>query len=116
MTAKSQQFLSWKSESVMYDWKINDFIVLSDTVDHDSLTFTKSSISIKRRKIFLDKKREISKWSDKTGITTIYEVISDNKIVVIRVIETLKGISKLVIMNSPHSDYGTAFILSKISD
>ena len=108
--AKSQQLLCWKSEKIKYDWNLNEYLVLFSEISYDSVVIDKFHIQIKSKDINLTKRREMSKWSDKTGITTIYETVSSsNKIVTVHVIETKQGISKLVLMESSNSEYGTAY-------
>jgi hypothetical protein len=108
--AISQRLVCWKSEKVMYDWKLNDYIVFSTTLGYDSVVIDKLHIQIKSKKINLFKRRELSKWSDKTGITTIYETTDNvSKIVAVRVIENFNGVSQIVIMEGLNSDYGTAY-------
>ena len=117
ISAKSQYVLCCKAEKVKYDLALDEYIVLSTTADYDSVVIDKFHIQIKQRKIYLTKRRELSKWSDKDGITTIYETISsDSKIVTVHVIETLNGITKLVIMDTSNLDYGTAYDLMGFED
>ncbi len=108
--AISQYVLCCKSEKVKFDLAHNEYAVLSTTTDYDSVVINKSHIQIKRKKIDLTKLTELSKWSDKNGITTIYETYSPQyKMVTVHVIETLRGISRIVVMDDPKSDYGTAY-------